>query len=73
MPNIPGPPDDYSDEKKQAWMEGATSVLEILRVQNRIIENAYKDEIEDDSDDCDECGGPLIEGFGGPICPECEL
>ena len=73
-PPLPGPPDDYDDDMRRAWLEGASAVAGILATQNRIIASAYDDEIDarDDTGETCECGAEKIDGLGGAICPECD-
>lgn len=84
MPELPGPPSEYDDEQRRAWFEGAATVAGLLAQQDRVLAKQYADAVDgddrgdrdddatDDSDDaCPECGGNLVESFGGDICTEC--
>jgi|GEM_PF-2957063 hypothetical protein len=72
-PVVPGPPDDYSEEERRAWLEGAAEVAEILGTQNAIIAETYSDQIDESDNEGEtcECGAEKIDGLGGAICPEC--
>lgn len=82
MPEIPGPPDDYSDAERRAWLEGAATVAEMYAYQTDVIAARYAgemqngtddvDESDEDDDTCDECGAAKIDSFDGPICLDCD-
>jgi hypothetical protein len=73
MPELPGPPADYSDEQQRAWRAGAATVARILGQQGSIIADAYApdDEGDDEGGTCPECDTDLVEAFGGGVCPDC--
>lgn len=86
MPELPGPPEDYDDEQRDAWLAGAATVANLLSQQNAIIAGAYAEDSDDlepggrdgahpdaneDDEECPECGGTLIEQFGGAVCTNC--
>jgi hypothetical protein len=75
MPELPGPPADYSDEQKRAWRAGAATVARILSQQGSIIADAYAPDDGGDDEDgtCPECGADLVEAFGGGVCPDCDF
>lgn len=78
---LPGPPDDLDGDEREAWLDGAAAVTELLAQQGRIIANAYDDLLSQGRDDRDEdagdgaaghdCDAEPIDGLGGQICPEC--
>jgi len=79
MPELPGPPEDASDEYRRAWLEGAATVAQLQADQWAIIAGRYReaaDEIGDgDAGDETTLDSPADgEGGGdGPkTCPECE-
>lgn len=80
MPELPGPPEKYTEEQRQAWLQGAATVARLLGQQNAIIAGKYEDQAgedreptaNEDPDSCPECGGELLESFGGAVCTECD-
>lgn len=85
MPELPGPPEDASDEYREGWLDGAATLAELSSQQQRVIAGAYRDAMDgDESDDgdtddgldeaegeCPDCGGPLFDAAGGRTCPTC--
>jgi hypothetical protein len=83
MPELPGPPEDYDDDQRQAWLEGAATVAGLLGQQGQIIAARYGDagaETESEENDateagedaCPQCGAALVESLGGDVCLECD-
>lgn len=85
MPELPGPPEDWSDEQRCAWFKGAATVAQLQADQWAIIAKQYREAADgeqsdggdsDDSDDdgdgqCPDCGTELVDGLGGATCPNC--
>lgn len=74
MPDLPGPPDHYDEAEREAWYQGAATVADILGQQGQIIAGVYEDHTDGDEagdERCPECGGDLVDGFGGARCADC--
>ena len=83
MPTLPGPPDDLSDEARRAWFNGAATIAQLQADQWAILAQQYREAgdalsdgdgagADDDVDEgCPECGGELVESFGGETCLNC--
>lgn len=72
MPELPGPPDDYDDDQRAAWLEGAATVARLQAQQWAIVADRYAEEADDQDDEadaCDDCGADLVDAMGGAICP----
>lgn len=87
MPEVPGPPTEYDEQQREAWLEGAATVARIMADQNAVIAGVYRKHADEDgkecpesaeesgddedADTCDDCGGQLLDAMGGPVCPNC--
>lgn len=73
MPETPEPPDDYSESERRAWRRGAVTALRLVGSQAMTLAGHLQTQSAPDADDesCPECGGDLVEAFGGAHCPDC--
>lgn len=54
MPELPAPPDEWSDERQQAWYAGAATVGRILATQGSVIAREYREAAGDLDDEATE-------------------
>lgn len=79
MPELPGPPKDFDDDQRRAWLKGAATIAQLQADQWAILAKQYRDaatddehdEDGDDDDECPECGDTLRDGLGGRVCLSC--
>jgi hypothetical protein len=67
-------PDDLPDDSVDAYLLGVSHTAGRFGATAEALEagiNEYFDEDEDD-DVCPDCGGELVEDFGGARCTDCD-
>lgn len=78
MVEPPPAPDDLSPAEQRAWRRGGAAMLRLLGGQALTLAGALdsgpeQDQADDEADEtCPECGGPLVDAFGGRVCTDCD-
>jgi len=83
MPELPGPPEDWPDAERQAWLQGAATVASLMADQWAIIADQYEQAAADpdghagpattasDGQDGDETADDDEDDDQPDPCPDC--
>lgn len=80
MVEPPPAPDDLSPAEQRAWRRGGAAMLHLMAGHAATLAGALDGGGETNSDDadaddereaCPDCGGEVVDAFGGAVCPAC--
>lgn len=79
MAEPPPAPEDLSPAEQRAWRRGGAAMLHLVAGHAATLagaldgsgETSLDDAGEDDGQVCPDCGGEVVDAFGGAVCPAC--